>query len=100
MARADVREYYNQIEQQYNEIKEILEDVTEYYNKGEMTAEAAEDALHDFERAQLVYETAQIFMHKLSLPCAKTKKKRQEVLEIPKEFDDYLTEGEEKCKEV
>ena len=59
-----------------------------------------EDALHDFERAQLVYETAQIFMHKLMLPCAKTKKKKQEVLEIPKEFDDYLTEGEEKCKEV
>ena len=65
-----------------------------------MSAEAAEDALHDFERAQLVYETAQIFMHKLMLPCAKTKKKKQEVLEIPKEFDDYLTEGEEKCKEV
>ena len=100
MARADVREYFNQIKQQYNEIKEILEDVNEYYNKGEMSAEAAEDALHDFERAQLVYETAQIFMHKLMLPCAKTKKKKQEVLEIPKEFDDYLTEGEEKCKEV
>ena len=100
MARADVREYFNQIKQQYDEIKEILEDVNEYSNKGEMSAAAAEDALHDFERAQLVYETAQIFMHKLMLPCAKTKKKKQEVLEIPKEFDDYLTEGEEKCKEV
>ena len=91
MAKLEAKKYFQEIETQYKEIKEILEDVTEYYNKGEMSAEAAEDALKDFERAQLVYDTARIFMDKLNAPSSRSKKKKEpELVEIPKEFDNYL----------
>jgi len=91
MAKLEAKKYFQEIETQYNEIKEILEDVNEYYAKGEMSAEAAEDALKDFERAQLVYDTARIFMDKLNAPSSRGKKKKEpELVEIPKEFDNYL----------
>lgn len=91
MAKLEVKKYFQEIEQQYNEIKEILEDVNEYYSKGEMSAESAEDALRDFERAQLVYDTARIFMDKLNAPSSRGKKKKEkELVEIPEEFDNYL----------
>ncbi len=91
MSKVDAKHYFKDIETQYFEIKEILEDVTEYYNKGEMTEEQAKDALADFERAQLVYDTARIFMDKLNKPSARSKKKKEaEIVEIPAEFDNYL----------
>ena len=91
MSKVDAKHYFKDIETQYFEIKEILEDVTEYYNKGEMTEEQAKDALADFERAQLVYDTARIFMDKLNKPSQRSKRKKEsEIVEIPKEFDNYL----------
>ena len=91
MAKLEAKRYFQDIETQYFEIKGILEDITEYYNKGEMTEEQVKDALADFERAQLVYDTARIFMDKLNKPSSRAKKKREpELVEIPKEFDNYL----------
>lgn len=81
MAKSDARNYFKEIENQYNEIKEILEDVNSYYEKGEMSEEAARDALADFERAQLVYDTARIFLYKMDLK--KPKKGESEVVELP-----------------
>ena len=79
MAKADAKAYFEEIERQYFEIKELCEDVQEYYNKGEMSEEQAKDALKDFENAQLVYDTARIFMHKLN---KKKEKKEQEIVEL------------------
>jgi len=80
MSKKDAKEYFKQIEKQYFEIKEMCEDVQEYYNKGEMTVESAKDALHDLENAQLVYDTARIFMHKLN-----KKKDEKDVVDLPVE---------------
>lgn len=84
MSKADAKQYFLDIERQYNEIKELLEDVSEYYNKGEMTKEQLDDTIATFNRAQMVYETARIFMHKLN---ARKNKPTTDVVEIPENFN-------------
>ena len=66
MAKKDAKEYFLSIERQYNEIKEQLEDVNECYANGELTEVDAKNALTEFEQAQLIYDTAKIFMHHLN----------------------------------
>lgn len=84
MAKRDAREYFKQIEQQYFEIKELTEDVKEYYEKGEMSEEQLKDQVADFERASIVYDTARIFMHQLN---KKKDKDTNQVVDLPQNFN-------------
>lgn len=75
MSKVHANLYYFQIEQQFNEAKEILQDVTEFYNSGDLPEENMAQALKDFEDAKLVYETARIMISLLNKPSDKNYKK-------------------------
>lgn len=73
MSKIDLNLYLAQLYQAYESAKETLADINDAYTEGAVTEEDCIQALEDFEKQQLAYETVLICVNHLNKPSNKKK---------------------------